>query len=166
MKINLLASLLACLASDMLWLSSNYLSMLMLSLSLVYHVISVTMFNFLLSRAFFVWKIVKNILLQISYSKLIKTTCQNIFENVCSIRSCLYIIIGVPPDLLNFCRSCNHINLRQSSLWQKICNGWKLLSTVVTKIFALNMTGLLGQALKHIDKFRLRLFHLPIVYLK
>ena len=44
--------------------SDNYLLMLMLeaSLSLVYHVISVTYVQ-LLSRAFFVWKIVKNVLL-------------------------------------------------------------------------------------------------------
>ena len=50
---------------DMLLLSDNYFLMLMLevSLSLVYHVISVTYVQFLTITSIFVWKIVRNILL-------------------------------------------------------------------------------------------------------
>ena len=35
-------------------------------------------------------------------------------------------------------------------------NGRKLLMTVVTESFVLNVTGLVDWTLKHIDKFRLR----------
>ena len=49
-------------------------------------------------------------------------------------------------------------------MWQKIGNGWKLLLTVVTLSFVLNVTGLLDRTLKLIDEFRLRqskVFYLP-----
>ena len=49
----------------MLWLSDNYLLMILLkvSLSLVYHVISATYVQILTTKGIFVWKIVKNTLL-------------------------------------------------------------------------------------------------------
>ena len=51
--------------------------------------------------------------------------------------------------------------LRCSSLWQEIGNGWKLLLTVVTESFVLNVTCLLDPTLKCINKFRLRQKSIP-----
>ena len=52
-------------------------------------------------------------------------------------------------------------HLRWSSLWQKMGKNWKLLLTVVTKSFILNMAGLLDPILAHIDKFRLQQWSVP-----
>ena len=52
-------------------------------------------------------------------------------------------------------------HLRWSSLWRKISICWKLLLTVATASFILNVTGLLDLILKHIDKFRLRQINIP-----
>ena len=53
--------------------------------------------------------------------------------------------------------SSSHMQpLSWSSLSQKIENSWKLLLTVVTESFIVNMAGPLDLTLKPIDKFRLR----------
>ena len=44
-------------------------------------------------------------------------------------------------------------HLRWSTLWQKIGNSWKLLETIVTESFVLNVTGLLDPTLKLIKYF-------------
>ena len=63
--INFYPQLISISACDLLWLSDNYLlmSMLKVSLSLVYHVITVTYVQFLIIKSIFVWKIVKTTLL-------------------------------------------------------------------------------------------------------
>ena len=52
---------------------------------------------------------------------------------------------------------------KMESLWQKLGNGWKLLLTVVTESFVLNVTGFLDPTLKCIDLDQgNKLLHLPI----
>ena len=54
-------------------------------------------------------------------------------------------------------------HLRWSSLWQKLGNGWKLLLTVVTWSFVLNVTWFLDLTLKCINLYQCNIvFHLPL----
>ena len=55
--------------------------------------------------------------------------------------------------------------LRWSSLWQKIGNSCKLLLTVTTKSFVLDVTGLLGPTLKHIHKIYIKAIEYLIPHL-
>ena len=74
---------------------------------------------------------------------------------------------GCPWYLLEFSRIILQYSvwdmqhLRWSSLWRKISICWKLLLTVATASFILNVTGLLDLIMKHIDKFRLRQINIP-----
>ena len=95
--INFFPQLTSISACDMIWLSENYLLMLMVevSLSLVYHVISVTYAQFFTVISIFCMENCK----KISYcksssnvkSKLIRTRRRNVFENVCLKWRPLYI---------------------------------------------------------------------------
>ena len=71
-----------------------------------------------------------------------------------------WIMVGVPQYLLEFSlyysvSSSSMQDLRWSSLWQKIWNGWKLFLTVATESFILYVAGFL-ELTQGIDNFRLR----------
>ena len=74
-----------------------------------------------------------------------------------------WIMVGVLQYLLEFSHysvsSSSTQDLRWSSLWQKIWNGWKLFLTVATESFILYVAGFL-ELTQGIDNFRLRqVFH-------
>ena len=74
-----------------------------------------------------------------------------------------WIMVGVLQYLLEFSHysvsSSSMQDLRWSSLWQKIWNGWKLFLTVATESFILYVAGFL-ELTQGIDNFRLRqVFH-------
>ena len=60
---------------------------------------------------------------------------------------------------ITFRRSVDHVTIFSSNpmehrMWSS-GNSWKLLLTVVTESFVLNVTGLLSPTLKHVDTFSL-----------
>ena len=83
----------------------------------------------------------------------------NLRKSYCQVSSILFRIFVDHAAISNVQGPMQH--LRWNSLLKKIWNSWKQLLTVVTKSFILNVTGLLGLTLKHIDELRLRQQSIP-----
>ena len=97
---------------------------------------------------------------------LIRKTCGNVFLGHVGwwdfhVFPRLHLIMGdVPSKFLKICMDCGTIfnsralqHLRWSSLWQEIGDSWKVLLTVFSEKFALNVTGILSGS----DKSQTRL---------